>query len=210
MKKLALLAPVALLALAFATFTPSAGAVPNENANNGNKLQCFSGTTDGEYNGTCELMPPNAAHLNTTDEDIDPNNSYAGVYIQNSNLDGKLLADVNKLSFDYNGETAVGGSPRISIPIDEDGDGTTEAYAFIDTLGCNDGNANMGTLDAINDATCTVAYGSATYENWAAFASANPTYMIASDALAFVIVDQPGQFTISNVQLGRGPARVAR
>jgi hypothetical protein len=199
MRKLVLCASV-LAALVVTTVSMAGNA-------NGNKLQCFQGMGDGfGSNGTC-LLGEAGAVINTTDGDENPNNNYAGVYIQNSNLDGKLIGDVNKLAFSYSGSGAAGGSPRISIPIDEDGDGTTEAYAFIDTGGCNDGDANSGTLDAINDASCTVAYGSL-YENWAAFVAANPTYRIA-DALAFVIVDQPGMFTISNVQLGRGPARAA-
>jgi hypothetical protein len=173
---------------------------------NGNKIQCFDGTTDGGYNGTC-VMNISSATLDTLDSDLDPNNAYAGVYISNTNLDGKLLVDVNKLSFDYYGSGASGGSPRISIPIDENNDGSTEAYAFIDTLSCNNGDANMGTLDAINDSTCVVAYESTTYINWEAFAAENPTYRIASDALTFIIVDQPGQFDISSVQLGKGPAK---
>ena len=177
-------------------------------ATKGNKLQCFSGTTDDDalYNGTCTLIQ-NGAILDTNDGDLDPNNNYAGVYIQNSNLGGKLLSDVGQLGFAYVGDEAVGGSPRLSIPIDEDGDGDTEAYAFIDTLGCNDGDAESGTLDAINDSTCTVAYGPAIYENWAAFVEANPTYRIADDAVTFVILDQPGEFTITDVRLGRGPAK---
>ena len=117
---------------------------------------------------------------------------------------------MNKLAFSYEGTSAAGGSPRLSIPIDENGDGTTEAYAFVDTLGCNDGSAESGTLDAINDPTCNVAYGSTVYSSWAAFASANPTFRIASDSLSFVIVDQPGDFTVSNVQIGRGPAKPAK
>jgi hypothetical protein len=174
----------------------------------GNKLQCFSGETDdpATYNGTCTLIQ-NGAILDTNYCDLDPNNNYAGVYIQNSNLGGKLLSDVGQLGFSYEGDEAVGGSPRLSIPIDEDGDGDTEAYAFIDTLGCNDGDPNSGTLDAINDSTCTVAYGANTYENWAAFVEANPEYRIADDAVTFVILDQPGEFTITNVRLGRGPAK---
>jgi hypothetical protein len=180
-------------------------------SSSGNKLQCFSGAADteenpgyGPYNGTCTLIS-NGASLNTVDNDTDPYNNYAGVYIP-SNLGGKTIGDVNKLSFDYNGSGATGGSPRISVPIDEDGDGTTEAYAFIDTQGCNTGNANSGTLDAINDPTCLVAYD-AIYPNWAAFVAAHPTYRVATDALTFIIVDQPGTFNITNVQLGKGPAK---
>jgi len=43
--------------------------------------------------------------------------------------------------------------------------------------------------------------------NWAAFVSANPTYRIGADALAFVIVDQPFSGTVSNVQLGKASAK---
>jgi hypothetical protein len=190
---------VALLALVFAS-------VALAGSENGNKLQCFDGTSDGGFNGVCTLTADGAT-LDTIDGDADSNNNYAGVYIQNSNLDGRLLSHVKNLSFTYDGSTATGGSPRFSIPIDEDGDGTTEAYAFVDTLGCNDGSADSGTLDVIHDSTCSVAYGATVYPSWDAFASANPTYRIASDALTFVIVDQPGVFDVSNVRLGKGPAK---
>ena len=46
--------------------------------------------------------------------------------------------------------------------------------------------------------------------NWAAFVAANPTYRVADDALSFIIADQPGLFTITNVQLGKGPAGGAK
>lgn len=197
-------ATVALAALAPASIAFAA-------STNGNKLQCFQGMGDGfGSNGTC-VLTESGATIDTTDGDANPNNAYGGVYIQNSNLDGKLLSEVNKLAFSYTGTGTAGGSPRISLPIDEDGDGTTEAYAFIDVLACNDGSSTTGTLDAINDPTCSVSYaGQADSPNWAAFVAANPAYRVASDALAFVIVDQPGDFTITNVQLGKGPARPAK
>ena len=176
---------------------------------NGNKLLCFDGTTDGGFNGVC-TPTEDGATLNTIDGDLDPNNNYAGVYIQNTNLDNRLLSHVHNLSFTYAGSGATGGSPRFSIPIDEDGDGTTEAYAFVDTLGCNDGSPNSGTLDVIRDSTCSVGYGSTVYANWDAFATANPTYRIASDALTFIIVDQPGLFEVTDVRLGKGPAKPAK
>ncbi len=200
--RLPLIGVAVLVALALAS-TAIAG------SENGNKIQCFDGTTDGGFNGTCTLTAEGAT-LDTVDGDADPNNAYAGVYLQNSNLDGKLVSKINKLAFTFDGSGAAGGSPRFSIPIDEDDDGTTEAYAFVDTLGCNDSSPNSGTLDAIDDPTCLVAYGATVYPNWAAFASANPTYRVASDALSFVIVDQPGEFTITNVQLGKGPAKPAK
>jgi hypothetical protein len=173
----------------------------------GNPLLCFDGTTDGGFNGTCTLIAAGAI-LNTFDGDTNPNNAYAGVYYAQSSLSGKALATVSA-SFTYAasaGTTASGGSPRISIPIDTNGDGTTtENYAFVDTLGCNDGSVNNGTL-SLSDLTCTVAYGGGgSWVNWAAFAAANPTWRV-SNSLPFVIVDQPGLWTVTNVQLGQGEA----
>ncbi|MEO5575973.1 MAG: hypothetical protein ABIR67_11065 [Gaiellaceae bacterium] len=110
-------ATVALAALALASIALAA-------STNGNKLQCFQGTDDG-FGGTC-VLTESGATIDTRDGDANPNNAYAGVYIANSNLDGKLLSEVNKLAFSYTGAGTAGGSPRISVPIDEDGDGTTE------------------------------------------------------------------------------------
>src|SRR5213075_2705698 len=86
---------------------------------NGNKLQCFSGTTDGDqggvtYGGTCSLTEAGVATLDNTDGDTD--GSYSGVYIQNSNLDGKLLKEVNRLGFSFTG-VPTAGSPRLTLPI---------------------------------------------------------------------------------------------
>jgi hypothetical protein len=174
-----------------------------------NPLLCFSGTTDGGFNGTCTLTADGAI-LNTFDGDTNPNNAYAGVYYAESTLHGDPLAAASVISFTYAasaGTTASGGSPRVSIPIDEDGDGTTEFYAFADTLGCNNGSANNGTL-SLSDLTCQITYGGdpAThpgYANWALFAAAHSTWEVSND-LPFVIVDQPGLWTVSNVQLGQG------
>ena len=82
---------------------------------NGNKLLCFDGTTDGGFNGVCTLTADGAT-LNTIDGDTDPNNNYAGVYIQNTNLDSRLLSNVQNLSFTYDGSVATGGSPALQHP----------------------------------------------------------------------------------------------
>ena len=45
--------------------------------------------------------------------------------------------------------------------------------------------------------------------NWAAFAAAHPTWKVSMNSVndvPFVIVDQPGRWTITNVQLGQGEA----
>lgn len=119
---------------------------------------------------------------------------YAGVYVkpQNpaKNQRGFLLSAAD-FSFSHSGDTA-GGAPRFSIPIDEDGNGTTEAYAFIDANSC--GNTGVVSTNASN---CVVYYGAGVYANWDAFAAAHPTYRISED-IPFVIADQPGTYVISN------------
>jgi hypothetical protein len=87
----------------------------------------------------------------------------------------------------------------VSIPIDTDGNGSWNSFAFIDAANCGQAGATTGTVDL----TCPVFFGSTLYANWAAFASTNPTYRIATDAVAFVIADQPFRGTVSNVQLGQ-------
>lgn len=194
------------------TATPGVPSLAQADAGTaGNKLQCFSGTEDGGYNGTCTLIK-NGADINTVDADADPNNAYAGVYIQNSNLNGKRLSEINKLSFSYSGSGVAGGSPRVTFPIDIDGDGVTtypgyDDYVTSDALGCGNGAATSGTVDPLNNSACTVSLnGGATYANWSAFLAAFPNARVG-DNLPFVIVDQPGTFSITNVQLGRGAAK---
>jgi hypothetical protein len=179
-----------------------------------NPLLCFDGTTDGGFNGTCTLTASGAT-LNTLDGDTNPNNAYAGVYYAQSSLPGMPLAAASVISFTYAaaaGTTASGGSPRISIGIDENANGTRESYAFVDTLGCNNGSPDNGTL-SFSDTTCTVSYTgpdvgdvAESWVNWAAFAAGHPTWTISEntvDDVPFVVVDQPGLWTVSNVQLGQ-------
>jgi len=197
MKRLFLL--LGLSAVLAAAIAGSALAGPN-----GNKLTCFSGTTDGgPYGGTCSLTTGGVATLNNTDGNV--NGDYSGVYLQNSNLDGKKLATVNKLAFDYTG-TPTNGSPRISLPLDTNGDGVTDVYAFISAFWCNDG---AGHLNALIDQTCMIFVGNQItgYANWDAFVAAFPTATVGADALPFIIADDVGSWTVSNVQLGKGPAK---
>jgi len=188
---------IGAIALAVLALGSAALAAPGS----GNRLYCFSGTEDG-YNGTCTLTAGGAV-LDTTDDNDNPNDNYAGVYVGNSKLEGRLIGDVDKLAFSYTGSPVVGGSPRLSIPIDQNGDGTTEAYAFVDAVGCNDGARTV----SIGNASCLVSYGATTYANWAAFVAANPTYRIASDALTFIIADQPGDFVLTDVELRQKPGK---
>jgi hypothetical protein len=171
----------------------------------GNKLQCFSGSEDapGTYGGTCEITSGGCATLDTITV-AGTDGSYAGVYVY-PGLPGKPISDVTRLSFSYTVDAGAvaGGSPRLSIPIDENGDGLTDGYAFIDAANCGQEGQSSGTVDL----SCPVFYGDTLYANWADFAAQNPTYRIGRDALAFVIVDQPFQGTICNVQLGKAAAK---
>ena len=159
-----------------------------------NKIKCFDGPSEGTiYGGSCTLLSSGAkgtAVLDNTDGNV--NGSYSGVYIEVSNLAGKRLSEVNQLSFQYTG-TATAGSPRISLAT------STGEYAFISAYYCNN---EAGLVDAINDPTCTIYYGSNSYENWAAFVAANPTVRVGT-GYSFIIADEPGYWTVSNVKLGK-------
>lgn len=189
-----------ILSVFIATVALVGGSAALAGSENGNTLSCFSGTQDGVANGMCTLTADGAV-LDNVDGDTDPFNNYSGVYLQNSNLDGKTLGTVNKLSFRYTGEPTA-GSPRFSLPIDT-GSGTTAFYAFVSAFYCNDGN---GLVDALNDATCTIQAGSESFPNWAAMLAAHPDWRVGPD-LPFVIADDPGTWTVSDVQLGKGPAK---
>ena len=179
----------------------------------GSKVQCFSGTTDGDqggvtYGGTCRRTAQDnrdLAELYTMDGD--PDGSYAGVWAVPVLIRGKRLGDVQELSFSYAGGPPSGGSPRWSVAIDENGDGrhnNDEAYAFADVNACNDGDGFVGTEDAEDDATCQWFYKAESFPNWDSFTGAHPNYRIArlfADGStgfvpAFVVVDQPGHYLV--------------
>jgi hypothetical protein len=148
-------------------------------------LNCFQGG-----GATCVVDSSN----NTATLDV-PAGGYAGVYVNGKSYSGKPLAAVD-FSFTYYGDVS-GGSPRLSIPID-DGTGTL-SYAFIDAAGCGyttDTGPNTFHLVSTTLSNCQVTYGGTTYLNWDAFADAHRDYRIATGTLAFVIADQPGHVVI--------------
>ena len=158
-----------------------------------NPLLCFEGAP-----GDCIINADGtSATLNTA------SGGYAGVYYATSDLSGDSVATVAGLSFTYTcastANCVTGGSPRMSIPIDTNANGTTESYAFIDANNCGMTAATTGTVTQV----CPVFFGSTLYANWAAFVAANSGARIATDAIPFVIADQPFIGVISNVQLGQ-------
>jgi hypothetical protein len=146
----------------------------------GSRIQCFSGTTDGDqggvtYGGTCRRTPlanRDLAELYTMDGD--PDGSYAGVWATPVLIRGKRLGEVQELSFSYAGGPPGGGSPRWSVAIDENGNGRheypEEQYAFADVNACNDGDSFVGQEDAEDDGTCGWFYKAESFTNWDAFA----------------------------------------
>jgi hypothetical protein len=139
-----------------------------------------------------------AAILDTNDGD--PDGSYAGVYSNNRFIYGKPLSSISTLSFRFSGDAATAGSPRFSVPIDTNGDGTTDIWAFISAFYCNDGSGNV----SANNAGCTIyTSDGGSYAGVAALTAAYPGAKIATDNYVFVISDEPGTWTISNVKFGR-------
>lgn len=151
------------------------------------RLRCF---TDDANLATCTLVANNSAHLDST------GGGYAGVYVNAKRTNGKTLDRVD-FSFYWSGQPN-GGAPRFSLPIDENGDGETENYAFLDAINCAGGTVTTNGTVSTESASCPVFYGPFTYPNWDAFAAANPTWTI-SDAIPFVIVDVPADVIVSDV-----------
>jgi hypothetical protein len=162
----------ALALAAVAVTSASATGAPQ-----GGKLKCFAGAP-----ATCSVSG-DVARLDV------PGASFAGAYYPNSKAVGRNVGGAS-FSFNYNCDSAstcvTGGSPRWSIPISDNGDNRTDAYAFIDANNCGQAGASSGSVNQ----NCPVFYGSTLYPNWATFATANPTYVIGND-VPFVEADQP-------------------
>jgi len=184
-----------------ATSSPLA---PHDPTRVGMRVECIDGE-DGTgipgFGGEAYRFKNNkGCELNTNDGDADPNNNAAFVVTTQNRLKGKKLTQIQRLDFYYAGGQPVGGSPRWSLPIDEDGDRQFDgSFAFIDVLGCNNGDPYVGALRGDDDGTCTVGYGANTYANFSAFEAAYPGARIAANADAFIAMDQPGHYLIYRV-----------
>lgn len=207
MKKI-LFALTAVLAIGIAVpvalgATKPAPAVPTTISS---KLTCFDGTTDGGAYGLCKITKFGVATLDNKTNDAtgatNLSDQYSGVYVKNSNLVGKAIGAINQLGFSYTGDAATPGAPRISLGIDTDGDGGWNEFAYLSAFYCNDG---AGNADFINDPTCTIYTSSGgVYANWKAMVAAHPDYKVGYTP--FVIADEPGTWTVSNVKLGTSVA----
>ena len=126
---------------------------------------------------------------------------YAAIYTTAKAPAGKLLSEID-MGFRIaasEGQTGFvqGGAPRLTIPIDFNGDGIWDDFASIDWASCGgtvDGNGQLtsSVLVSTTSATCGVYLnygGAAPAANWDAFAAAHPTYRVAKGQQAFIIAD---------------------
>src|SRR5207249_9939032 len=88
--------------------------------------------------GTCTLSPAGMSAVLNNSVPVG-SGDYSGVYCATSNLSGKLVSDITQLSFDSTGSAATAGSPRISLPIDTNNNGTTDFFLFISASQCSNG-----------------------------------------------------------------------
>ena len=206
-------ATATMASLAVAAPPTSVGSAPFDappaTAPGKNKLLCFDGVSDESiYGGSCTLVGRGAmgpAILDLTAEDAD--GSYAGVYYANGSIYGEPLADITHLGFHYvaDDEDLTPGNLRISLPVDENGDGVTEMFAFIDVFYCP---GTDGVVDVINDEACGIWYNDVQYANWDAFVAAFPDALVADDNFAFVIAERPpgsnaASYRVSAVKIGK-------
>jgi hypothetical protein len=195
MKRLLAAMTAALMVLALAG---TALAAPPPTAPGQNKLQCFA-----DAPATCTQPTKGAKGSAILDTTLGGD---AGVYVLNSNINlyaGQQtpLSAISMLSFTYTG-IPTNGSPRISLPLDIGGGDTTDAWAYISAYWCNNGS---GLVDAINNPNCQIFVSGNinAYVGWAAFVAAYPTATVPFDNYVFVIADDPGLWTVSNVKLGK-------
>jgi len=188
----------------------SAGAAGNSTAPGQNKIQCFQGSNTpvvDPQSGTCTLLSNGAKGkatlaLNSGDTDGD----YAGVFTNDSNLYGQPLGQVIQAGYQYSGTIAPQpGNLSYNIPIDTDGDGTTNGYAFVDAFYCPGTNGNV---DIVSDANCGIFLNSVFYANWVALVAAFPNGKVATDAFVFVVAERtPSEpsavWTVGNVKFGK-------
>jgi hypothetical protein len=114
---------------------------------------------------------------------------YSGVYLKSKRLSDKPLAGLD-FSFKYEGDTA-GGAPRLSIPL------STGSYAFLDALNCG----STGTVSTESQNCPVFINTGGQYANWDAMVQDNPTWRMGSGKVPFVISDQAGTYTVSEVVL---------
>jgi len=195
------------------TLNPSGGTAQVTFTNaSGQNLLCFSGSEDSAdgsnpgAGGTCTLSADGQSATLDTTVDVCPNtvntNCYAGVYYAFPPNAGELLSATANLHFDYSpvAGNVAGGSPRFSLAVDTNGDGTLDEYLFADAPGCDP--LGTGTVDVHNPLCVVFVPSDGLSETWATINTNHPGWKFATNAVSFVVADQSFNGTISNVAIG--------
>ena len=122
---------------------------------------------------------------------------------------GLLLSQVTDLGYHYTGSIAPQpGNLSFNIPIDTDGDGYYNDFAFVDAFHCP---GNKGTVNVTKDASCVIYdQESNSYANWAAFVAAQPATARISllDYYIFISAERtdgepPALWTVDHAKFGK-------
>ena len=216
-----------LLVAACAALAISAVAAATATANPSTDMLKFfaggAGTIAWTSVGGSSTADNQALQLSGATQGID----YSGAYAINATSPGVLLSQFNA-SFDVKGYQGA-GSPRISLPVDTNGDGTTDMWAFLSASYCT-GNARsaVGTtgFDHVDfqKSGCTIYTSSATVLNglsdplnatgsityaYGGFsfnvndANARGSWKVATDNQPFLILDEaPAVSYVDNLTIG--------
>ena len=185
----------------------TAGATTNCSLASVKRLQFFSDDTGGilwQRPRQDSPLDPNTARLmiHVLSQDGD---DFAGAFSNCSGIEGQTLPQVRNLSFDFMNETGqpvhIGaGSPRYSVGIDKDGDGTADFFAFLAAFHCGAALPEDTTWSRA-DFTGRVLAGCSIFAEaeqftsdgaksaWTLFAEAHPTWKVTT---AFLVVDEAG------------------
>lgn len=162
-------------------------------------------STTGALAGKTTLKTFGTGEVTVTGADsatiVNDNGEYGGVNIQSKSNSAKLASVV----FQFTSRADVGGgAPRFSLPIDDPAtkgkDAGLDGYAFLDAANCG-GVSGGTTLVSTQNPACKVFYGSGMWDNWAAFAAANPTLRVAPGFTPFIIADVAGSYEVTDIVL---------
>lgn len=175
---------------------PGSGVTTQSASSNTPSLKCF--TING---GTCIISAGTVTLDNTAQ------GSAAGVYFASSNnLKGLLLSQIKTLSFtlDGTGYQPAQGSPRVSIPVNYNGSGTT-AYVYVQD--CNwEAVPYPYTVDALSDHYCKEMQGYSTPQyqpSWTQFTTDFSTATISGTPSFLADSGSPGLWKLTNIQISK-------
>jgi hypothetical protein len=218
MRKLAFVVAALMISAVAITATATAGNAPSQDM-----LKFFNGGAGSiswtSTGGTSTAGDNQALKLTGTTQGAD----WSGAYAINATSPGALLSTLNA-SFDVKGYQGA-GSPRISLPVDTNNDGTTDMWAYLSASYCT-GNARsaVGTtgFDHIDfqKSGCTIytssgavlnglsdpinATGSITYPYGVIAFNVNDTgARVATDNQPFLVLDEaPAVSYVDNLTIG--------